>query len=195
MNEQAKLPATDEPATDEPATDEPATDEPAIVEIDAPGGSQEPARADDILRLDKQVCFALYAASNLMVGFYRPTLTGLGLTFPQYLVMLSLWEKSPQSVGSIGQQLYLDTGTLTPLLKRMEVAGLLTRQRDVNDERRVFIALTEQGISLRASALHAIEELAKTTSLSEAEAELLRDGAHNMIAALKRCEAKALNSK
>ncbi|RYX81085.1 MarR family transcriptional regulator [bacterium] len=139
---------------------------------------------DDALRLDKQVCFALYAASNLLTGLYRPLLAELGLTFPQYLVMLVLWEKSPQSVGSLGQQLYLDSGTLTPLLKRMESAGLVKRQRDASDERRVLVELTEQGDSLRASAHQVANTLASGPLLPMTEAEALRDGARKLIGVL-----------
>src|ERR1700761_624923 len=104
---------------------------------------------DDPLRLDRQVCFPLYAASNLINRLYRPVLGKLGLTYPQYLVMLVLWEQEPQTVGGLGGRLYLDSGTLTPLLKRMEAAGLVVRQRDTQDERRVQIALTDKGRALR----------------------------------------------
>ena len=107
---------------------------------------------NDPLLLDRQVCFPLYAASNLLTRLYRPVLEPLGLTYPQYLVMLVLWERSPASVGDLGERLHLDSGTLTPLLKRLESAGLLARQRDAQDERRVRIALTNAGQALRAEA-------------------------------------------
>jgi DNA-binding MarR family transcriptional regulator len=113
---------------------------------------------DDPLRLDLQVCFPLYAATNLIGRLYRPVLAKLGLTYPQYLVMLVLWEAAPegtpQTVGSLGARLYLDSGTLTPLLKRMEAAGLVERRRDTEDERRVQIVLTDKGRALRAQAAH-----------------------------------------
>ncbi len=109
---------------------------------------------DDPLRLDRQVCFPLYAATNLINRLYTPVLRELGLTYPQYLVLLVLWEEEPQTVGSLGARLYLDSGTLTPLLKRMEAGGLIKRQRDPNDERRVLVTLTEQGHGLRETALH-----------------------------------------
>jgi DNA-binding MarR family transcriptional regulator len=115
---------------------------------------------DDPLRLDRQVCFPLYAASNLINRLYRPVLARLGLTYPQYLVMLVLWEQEPQTVGGLGARLYLDSGTLTPLLKRMEAAGLVARQRDTEDERRVQIALTDKGRALRAQAAHVPETMA-----------------------------------
>src|SRR3546814_6352000 len=91
---------------------------------------------EDLLALDRQVCFPLYAASNLLTRLYRPVLAEIGLTYPQYLVLLVLWEQAPHTVGSLGDSLYLDSGTLTPLLKRMEQAGLITRTGDVADERR-----------------------------------------------------------
>jgi len=118
------------------------------------------APGDDPLLLDRQVCFPLYAATNLLNRLYGPVLKPLGLTYPQYLVMLVLWEEEPQTVGALGARLYLDSGTLTPLLKRMEAAGLVSRTRDAEDERRVLIGLTEQGRALRADALHVPETIA-----------------------------------
>lgn len=106
----------------------------------------------DRLRLDNQLCFALYAASGLVTRAYRPLLEPLGLTYPQYLVMLALWEQAPRTVKALGQALELDSGTLTPLLKRLETAGFVTRTRDAQDERRVQIALTEAGEALREKA-------------------------------------------
>jgi DNA-binding MarR family transcriptional regulator len=107
---------------------------------------------DDTLRLDHQICFPLYAASNLMTRLYRPLLAELGLTYPQYLVMLVLWETSPVHMGDLCQRLYLDSGTLTPLLKRMALAGLITRDRDPTDERRMVIGLTPKGARLKIEA-------------------------------------------
>jgi MarR family transcriptional regulator, organic hydroperoxide resistance regulator len=108
---------------------------------------------DDALRLDQQICFPLYAASNLMTRLYRPLLTELGLTYPQYLVMLVLWETSPIRMGELCQRLYLDSGTLTPLLKRLASTGYLSRERDPGDERRVVLALTPAGLALKQRAL------------------------------------------
>ena len=113
------------------------------------------------LCLDEQLCFPIYAASNLIVKAYRPFLTPLGLTYPQYLVMLVLWEKECVSVGDLGQILHLDSGTLTPLLKRMETSGLINRSRDPNDERRVLISLKDKGRDLSAEAEKIPEELTK----------------------------------
>ena len=118
------------------------------------------APGDDPLLLDRQVCFPLYAATNLLNRLYGPVLRPLGLTYPQYLVMLVLWEEEPQTVGALGARLYLDSGTLTPLLKRMEQAGHVSRTRDAEDERRVLIGLTERGRALRADALHVPETIA-----------------------------------
>ena len=101
------------------------------------------------LLLDNQLCFALYSASLAMTKLYKPLLDALGLTYPQYLVMLSLWERDGLTVSELGERLFLDSGTLTPLLKRLEAAGLLVRLRDVQDERRVRITLTGQGRALR----------------------------------------------
>ncbi|WP_059387987.1 MarR family winged helix-turn-helix transcriptional regulator, partial [Arthrobacter sp. Hiyo1] len=96
-------------------------------------------------RLDRQVCFALYSASKAATAVYRPVLDELGLTYPQYLVMLVLWENEPRSVRELGTELGLDSGTLSPLLKRLEAMGLVERRRSVEDERRVEIHLSDAG--------------------------------------------------
>lgn len=108
--------------------------------------------SDQALLLDNQLCFALYSASLAMTKLYKPLLEELGLTYPQYLAMLVLWESDGISVSQLGQRLYLDSGTLTPLLKRMESAGLISRIRAVEDERRVHISLTAAGRKLKARA-------------------------------------------
>lgn len=117
--------------------------------------------------------FSIYAASNLIVKAYRPFLTPLGLTYPQYLVMLVLWEKDCVSVGDLGQILHLDSGTLTPLLKRMEASGLINRSRDPNDERRVLISLKDKGRDLSAEAEKIPKELTK--NIEFANLNQLRD--------------------
>jgi MarR family transcriptional regulator, organic hydroperoxide resistance regulator len=104
------------------------------------------------LLLDHQLCFALYAASLAMTRLYQPLLAKLGLTYPQYLVMLVLWQQDAVSVSHLGERLGLDSGTLTPLLKRMQASGLLARQRDTQDERRVLVQLTPAGLALRERA-------------------------------------------
>lgn len=105
-----------------------------------------------ILRLDNQVCFALYSASLAMTKLYKPLLDQIGLTYPQYLVMLVLWEQDGVTVSELGERLFLDSGTLTPLLKRLEAQGQIARLRDVQDERRVRITLTAEGRALRDQA-------------------------------------------
>jgi DNA-binding MarR family transcriptional regulator len=108
--------------------------------------------SDAALLLDNQLCFALYSASLAMTKLYKPLLDELGLTYPQYLVMLVLWEGDGLMVSELGQRLSLDSGTLTPLLKRLESAGLVSRLRDAADERRVHIHLTAAGRRLKARA-------------------------------------------
>jgi DNA-binding MarR family transcriptional regulator len=108
--------------------------------------------ADEALHLDNQLCFALYSASLAMTKLYKPLLDELGLTYPQYLAMLALWQEDGLSVSSLGERLRLDSGTLTPLLKRLEAAGLVSRLRAVDDERRVHVSLTTAGRRLRARA-------------------------------------------
>ena len=104
-------------------------------------------------QLDNQLCFALYSTSLAMTKVYKPLLEELGLTYPQYLAMLVLWERDGLMVSELGERLYLDSGTLTPLLKRLEVSGHISRIRDVEDERRVCITLTPLGRKLKTRAL------------------------------------------
>ncbi len=106
----------------------------------------------DSLQLDRQLCFAVYAAAHAYGRLYAPLLAPLGLTYPQYLVMLVLWEGAPLSVAGLGRRLHLDSGTLTPLLKRLEARGLVTRRRNSRDERQVLIGPTEAGTALRDRA-------------------------------------------
>ena len=114
------------------------------------------------LALDRQLCFALYAASLTVTKAYKPLLEPLGLTYPQYLVMLVLWDQDDLAVGQLGERLTLDSGTLTPLLKRLASDGLLRRTRDPVDERRVRVALTDAGRALRARALAVPQAMACT---------------------------------
>jgi DNA-binding MarR family transcriptional regulator len=107
---------------------------------------------NDMLALDNQLCFALYSASLAMTKTYKPLLEQLGLTYPQYLVMLVLWQQDDVLVKQIGETLFLDSGTLTPLLKRLEAAGLIVRTRDQEDERQVRITLTNEGRQLKKAA-------------------------------------------
>ena len=115
--------------------------------------------ADQALQLDNQLCFALYSASLAMTKLYKPLLGELGLTYPQYLAMLVLWEASPRTVGALGEALDLESSTLTPLLKRLESQGLVARTRDPEDERRVIVTLTEAGSALRDRAKAVPEQL------------------------------------
>jgi DNA-binding MarR family transcriptional regulator len=126
------------------------------------------------LPLDRQLCFALYTASNRMTRLYRPYLGELGLTYPQYLVMLALWEEAPRTVGGLGRSLGLDFGTLSPLLKRMEAAGLVARRRDPADERQVLVALTEAGRRLEEQAARIPGRLACDLALPVEDLLLLR---------------------
>lgn len=138
--------------------------------------SLEPVRAGaDALRLDNQLCYALYAASHRMTKCYRPLLERLGLTYPQYLVLLLLWEEDGQTMKTIGQRLYLDSGTLTPLMKRLETAGFVSRSRDTQDERLMRITLTETGRMLRQKALPFPEAIVCAAGQSPARLKLLRD--------------------
>jgi DNA-binding MarR family transcriptional regulator len=110
------------------------------------------ATTDDLLKLDNQLCFAVYSASLAMTRLYKPVLDKLQLTYPQYLVMLALWEHDGPMVSELGERLSLDSGTLTPLLKRLEASGYVARLRDAADERRVRITLTAAGRKLKARA-------------------------------------------
>lgn len=128
----------------------------------------------DPLLLDNQLCFALYSSSHLLTKVYKPLLKDLGLTYPQYLTMLALWEEDGVTVGSLGEKLYLDSGTLTPLLKRMEAAKLLKRERSGSDERQVFIHLTDKGRSLKRAAASIPARAAAATGMSIPEMIKLR---------------------
>ena len=125
--------------------------------------------ADQALRLDHQLCFALYSASLAMTKLYKPLLTELGLTYPQYLALLALWEHDGQRVSELGGRLFLDSGTLTPLLKRLEAAGLVRRERSREDERIVGIFLTSAGHALKARAAQVPGCILQATSCSLGE--------------------------
>jgi MarR family transcriptional regulator, organic hydroperoxide resistance regulator len=126
----------------------------------APKRRRTAARQDDWLLLDHQLCFALYAASLAMTKLYKPLLDPLGLTYPQYLVMLVLWQGDGLTVSMLGERLALDSGTLTPLLKRLESSGQVQRLRDSADERRVLLQLTPAGRALKARALSVPQTIA-----------------------------------
>jgi len=128
----------------------------------------------DLLRLEDQLCFALYAASRAMTAVYAPLLGELGLTYPQYLVLLVLWDRDGERVSSIGERLQLDSATLTPLLKRLEAAGLVERRRSTVDERVVEVFLTAAGKRLKRRAADVPRCLLEKTGLSLAELAELR---------------------
>ena len=127
------------------------------------------AATDNLQRLDRQLCFALYSTSLAMTKLYKPLLAPLALTYPQYLVLLVLWETDAITVNELGARLFLDSGTLTPLLKRMQAAGWIERTRDAADERRVIVTLTTSGRGLRRKAAHVPVELAQSTGCSVPE--------------------------
>ena len=129
----------------------------------------------EALRLDRQLCFALYGAANRVTRLYRPLLDALGLTYPQYLAMLVLWEESPRTVGALGAALDLESSTLTPLLKRLEAQGLVARRRDPGDERRVIVALTDAGAALRDQARSVPHDILCQLNLPLAELADLRE--------------------
>jgi DNA-binding MarR family transcriptional regulator len=151
---------------------------------EAEAGCVTPAQADG-LRLERQLCFALYSATNLTTRLYRPLLDPLGITYPQYLAMLALWERAPRSVGELGEALGLDSGTLTPLLKRLEAGGLVTRTRDARDERRVLVGLTPAGAELRVHAAAVAETLRCGMPLPLQDAAALRDALWRYVQALR----------
>ena len=137
------------------------------------------------LRLDDQLCFSLYAASRAVTAVYGPLLAPLGLTYPQYLVMLVLWESDGVSVKAIGERLQLDSGTLTPLLKRLEAQGLVTRRRSAEDERVVEIRLSADGKRLERRAKAIPEKLACKMGLPLADLARLRGELHALAAAAR----------
>lgn len=130
---------------------------------------------DDLLRLDNQLCFALVTAARNVVAIYRPILEPLGLTHPQYLAMLALWESSPRSLGELASALAMDPATASPLVKRLETDGLIERRRSPADERRLDIALTGRGAALRARALDVPGQVMARLGMTVAEVETVRD--------------------
>jgi DNA-binding MarR family transcriptional regulator len=145
----------------------------------------DPSDATDLLQLDKQVCFALAVASRSVIGLYRPVLEPLGLTHPQYLVMLALWEQSPRTLSGLSAELMLEPATLTPLVKRLEAAGLITRARSPHDERALSIELTEPGRALRAQAELVPQQIIERLGLPVEELERTRDDLHRLIEAAR----------
>lgn len=126
-------------------------------------------------QVDKQLSFALYGAANRIMRMHRPFLEPLGLTFPQYLVVLELLDTSPQLVGKVGIRLGLDTGTITPILKRMEQSGLIARKRDMQDERRVLVELTPAGQALQTSVWAVSDQIMSACQITDSQADELRE--------------------
>jgi len=129
---------------------------------------------DENLRLTRQLCFAVYAAGHAFNRIYKPLLDPLGLTYPQYLVMLVLWEQDGLTVKEIGQRLHLDSGTLTPVLKRLQAVGYVRRSRDLPDERQVRVTLTQRGREIREQAVVGRREVVCASGLSEAQIQALK---------------------
>ncbi len=127
----------------------------------------------DALKLKNQLCFPLYACSRNVIREYKPYLDRLDLTYTQYIAMLVLWEKGSMTVKELGEELYLDSGTLTPLLKKLENKGLITRRRSTADERNLILTLTKAGLRMREEAVEIPTQLAKRVSLTAEEAETL----------------------
>ena len=142
--------------------------------------------ASDLLALDRQVCFALAVASRTVIGLYRPLLEPMGLTHPQYLVMLALWEEAPLRVSEIAERLSLEPATLSPLLKRLEAGGLVHRQRDPRDERAVSVSLTPAGRRLRSRAERIPPAVVERLGMEISELEEIRDRLTTLIEATRQ---------
>ena len=143
------------------------------------------AAAPDLLALDRQVCFALAVASRNVIGLYRPLLEPMGLTHPQYLVMLALWEEAPLKVSELARRVSLEPATLSPLLKRLEGSGMVTRQRDPRDDRALAVSLTPRGMAARAEAEQIPAAILERLGMGLGELEDLRDSLNRLIEATR----------
>ena len=139
---------------------------------------------ENVLKLDNQACFPLYALSRGITNAYRPFLEALDITYPQYLVLMVLWERDGLTVNQIGEKLHLDSGTLTPLLKRLEVKGVLVRKRKEEDERVVAITLTSEGLALKKKAIKIPQQVVEALGLTEKELNQLKNITSKI---LKKC--------
>ena len=139
----------------------------------------------ECLKLSKQLCFPLYACSREMIKLYKPFLDELGLTYTQYITLMGLWEHKAMTVKALGQELYLDSGTLTPLLKKLEEKGLVTRRRSDLDERNLIVTITELGESMRDRALHIPEEMTKCINLPREDIRELYRMLHQLLEYVK----------
>ena len=151
--------------------------------------------ADSTSTLDRQLCFALYNASRAFTNLYRPLLEDLGLTYPQYLVMLVLWEREALTVKELGSALRLDSGTLSPLLKRLQARGLLTRHRSEQDERSVAVAITDDGRALQQQAREIPERVVSATGMEITDAIELRTTLHELTDALDAAAKREIEER
>jgi len=136
------------------------------------------------LQLEHQICFALYGAAHAFTRAYKPLLDPLGLTYPQYIAMMALWERETATVKALGEMLGLDSGTLSPLLKRLEQAGLISRKRSLEDERQVLITLTDRGRDLKKDAVGVMQAIGQATGCGFDELAAIRDTLKNLSARL-----------
>ena len=148
-------------------------------------------KKDDIVPLEQQLCFSVYSAAHAFTAAYKPLLEPFGLTYPQYLVMLALWQKDGVSVKEIGARLHLDSGTLTPLLKRLQASGYVRRGRDPADERQLRVELTEEGQQLRWKVAEVRKSLVCSLGTTEAPIQALREQVDAITQALRAMPGKA----
>ena len=139
----------------------------------------------DALRLENQLCFPLYAGAKEIVRKYQPILKEMDLTYTQYIAMMVMWERKVMSVKALGELLYLDSGTLTPVLKKLEAKGYITRMRDTKDERSLLLTLTEEGEKLQERALVVPQQIASCLPLSKEETQVLYDLLYKMIGSMR----------
>lgn len=149
---------------------------------------------EDKLALRRQICFALYAASNLMTRIYRRPLETIGLTYSQYIVMLVLWEKDRQTVAQISERLHLSPATVTPLLKKLQSAGLVNKERCTEDERRVFVSLTKKGAALRSDAENTLDEIICNIGMDEERADDIRVMLYQLIENLQNTDVRKIRN-
>lgn len=147
-------------------------------------------KQNELLKLENQICFPMYVASRMITRAYQPMLDEMGITYPQYLVLMALWEQDEQTVNEIGQKLYLNTNTITPLLKRMEKTGLIARTRSKEDERKVMITLTDQGLALKEKAYCIPEQILGKTGLQADDMGDLREQIYKLIRQMEALEQK-----
>lgn len=150
------------------------------------GAVGDDMKMESLLRLDQQICFALYGAAHAFTRAYKPLLDPIGLTYPQYLVMMALWEKETSTVKALGEMLGLDSGTLSPLLKRLEHAGLITRKRGTIDERQVLVSVTPKGAELKKEGLKIMLAIGEATGCGLEELVQLRDRVNGLKERLAR---------